>query len=58
VPKRIHHRSDADPREGVRKYGRVKFADPTNRKYPIAQGTSRRCFTSGMCRFARCQPAC
>jgi hypothetical protein len=26
---------DTDPREGVRKYGKVKFADPTNRKYPI-----------------------
>ena len=35
VRKKIHRRSDADPQEGVRKYGKVKFADPTNRKYPI-----------------------
>jgi hypothetical protein len=35
MPKKIHRRADADPREGVRKYGRVQFADPTNRKYPI-----------------------
>jgi hypothetical protein len=35
VPKRIHRRSDADPREGLRKYGKVRFADATNRKYPI-----------------------
>ena len=35
MPKKIHRREDADPREGVRKYGRVQFADPTNRKYPI-----------------------
>ncbi len=32
---KIHRRSDANPAEGVRKYGKVKFADPTNRKYPI-----------------------
>jgi hypothetical protein len=35
VPKKIHRRSDADPKEGIRKYGNVRFADPTNRKYPI-----------------------
>ncbi len=35
VPKKIHRRPDTDPKEGVRKYGKVKFADPTNRKYPI-----------------------
>ena len=35
MPKKIHRRSDADPREGVRKYGKVPFADLTNRKYPI-----------------------
>ena len=35
MAKRIHLRSDADPKEGVRKYGKVEFADPTNRKYPI-----------------------
>jgi hypothetical protein len=35
VPRKIHRRTDSDPREGVRKYGKVQFADPTNRKYPI-----------------------
>ena len=35
VPKKIHRRLDADPKEGVRKYGKVRFADQTNRKYPI-----------------------
>ena len=35
MSKRIRRRSDADPQEGPRKYGKVKFADPTNRKYPI-----------------------
>ena len=35
MPKKIHRRADADPKEGVRKYGRVQFADPTNRKDPI-----------------------
>ena len=35
MPKKIHRRPDADPQEGVRKYGKVKFADPANRKYPI-----------------------
>jgi hypothetical protein len=35
VPKRIHRRRDADPREGVKKYGNTRFADPTNKKYPI-----------------------
>ncbi len=35
MPKKIQRRSDADPKEGIRKYGTVKFADPTNRKYPI-----------------------
>ena len=33
--KEIHRRSDSDPKEGARKYGKVNFADPTNRKYPI-----------------------
>jgi hypothetical protein len=32
---RIHRRPDADPREGVRKYGRASYADPVNKKYPI-----------------------
>src|SRR3954467_10839314 len=35
MPKKIHRRLDADPMEGVRKYGAVTFADPTNHKYPI-----------------------
>src|SRR5688572_28368499 len=34
-PKTIHRRRDADPREGLRKYGPVEFADPVNKKYPI-----------------------
>ena len=32
---RIHRRKDADPEEGLRKYGRTTFADPVNRKYPV-----------------------
>jgi hypothetical protein len=35
VPKRIHRRRDADPSEGLEKYGKTIFADPTNKKYPI-----------------------
>jgi hypothetical protein len=35
VPKRIHRRRDADPSEGLEKYGATRFADPTNKKYPI-----------------------
>ena len=35
MPKKIHRRPDADPREGLRKYGDATFADPVNRKYPI-----------------------
>jgi hypothetical protein len=35
MPKRIHRRRDADPSEGVKKYGDTRFADPTNKKYPI-----------------------
>jgi hypothetical protein len=35
VPKRIHRRRDADPAEGVEKYGETRFADATNKKYPI-----------------------
>ena len=31
----IHRRKDADPKDGLRKYGRTSFADPVNRKYPI-----------------------
>lgn len=35
MPKKIHRRRDADPREGVEKYGKATFADPVNHKYPI-----------------------
>jgi uncharacterized protein DUF6582 len=35
LAKRIHRRPDADPREGLRKYGATVYADPTNKKYPI-----------------------
>jgi hypothetical protein len=32
---RIHRRRDTDPSEGIEKYGDTRFADPTNKKYPI-----------------------
>ena len=32
---RIDRRDDVNPNEGEQKYGDVKFADPTNNKYPI-----------------------
>lgn len=35
MPRKIHRRRDADPREGLEKYGKAMFADPVNRKYPI-----------------------
>jgi uncharacterized protein DUF6582 len=35
VTRRIHRRKDADPSEGIEKYGDTIFADPTNKKYPI-----------------------
>ncbi len=35
MPSRIHRRTDAEPREGLAKYGRTTFADPVNNKYPI-----------------------
>lgn len=35
MAKKIHRRPDADPREGLRKYGPTTFADPVNKKYPI-----------------------
>ena len=35
MSKRIRHRRDADPSEGIAKYGDTLFADPTNKKYPI-----------------------
>jgi hypothetical protein len=35
LTKRIHRRPDADPQEGLRKYGPTEYADQTNKKYPI-----------------------
>lgn len=35
MTKRIHRRLDAQPSEGLDKYGPTIFADPTNKKYPI-----------------------
>jgi hypothetical protein len=35
MPKKIHRRRDADPREGLAKYGKATFADPVNKKYPV-----------------------
>jgi hypothetical protein len=32
---KIDRREDVNPETGERKYGDVKFADPTNNKYPI-----------------------
>ena len=32
---KIDRREDTKPEEGAHKYGDVKFADPTNKKYPI-----------------------
>jgi hypothetical protein len=32
---RIERREDVNPKEGLRDYGDVQFADPTNHKYPI-----------------------
>jgi hypothetical protein len=32
---KIERRDDVNPDEGEEKYGDVKFADPTNNKYPI-----------------------
>jgi len=31
----IERRDDVNPKEGIREYGDVEFADPTNHKYPI-----------------------
>ena len=31
----IDRRDDVTPKEGLREYGDVKFADETNKKYPI-----------------------
>ena len=33
--RRIHRRRDADPKEGLERYGDTAFADPVNKKYPI-----------------------
>jgi uncharacterized protein DUF6582 len=35
MSERIHRRRDADPAEGLEKYGDTKFGDPVNKKYPI-----------------------
>lgn len=35
MAEKIERREDVNPREGIREYGDVKFADPTNHKYPI-----------------------
>ena len=35
MTRRIHRRRDADPEEGIEKYGDATFADPVNKKYPI-----------------------
>jgi len=35
MAKKIHRRRDADPEEGIRKYGDTTFADPVNKKYPL-----------------------
>jgi len=32
---KISRREDVSPKEGEHKYGGVKYADPTNKKYPI-----------------------
>ncbi len=32
---KIDRREDVNPKEGLREYGDVEFADPTNHKYPI-----------------------
>ena len=32
---KIDPREDVSPKEGLREYGHVKFADPVNNKYPI-----------------------
>lgn len=33
--KKIDRREDVNPERGEKEYGDVKFADPTNKKYPI-----------------------
>lgn len=31
----IHRRDDVSPQEGLPEHGDVRFADPTNKKYPL-----------------------
>jgi hypothetical protein len=35
VSPKIKRRDDVSPKEGLREYGDVEFADSTNKKYPI-----------------------
>ena len=35
ISPKIAQRDDVSPKEGVREYGDVEFADSTNKKYPI-----------------------
>ncbi len=35
MPPKIERRDDVSPKEGLREYGDVEFADTTNHKYPI-----------------------
>ena len=35
MSEKIHHREDVKPKRGETEYGDVKFADTTNKKYPI-----------------------
>ena len=35
MSKRIRRRAETNPSEGLQKYGDTRFADPTNKKYPI-----------------------
>jgi hypothetical protein len=35
MAKRIHRRRDADPLDGLARYGDTTFADPINKKYPV-----------------------
>ena len=32
---KIDRREDVNPKDGLREYGNVEFADPVNHKYPI-----------------------
>lgn len=35
MTEKIDRREDVNPKEGLREYGDVTFADPVNHKYPI-----------------------